>query len=304
MYNASLQGANLARIKLHGASLDSANLQGVNFTGAELQQSSLSSAQMQNANFFSAQLQSVVLSHSQMQSANLINAKLQNASLWYTQLQGANLTVAQLQNANLVQAQLQGAVLINTELQAAHLYSSNLNGIIIQDIDLRGTEDVPDASVFGIKGANNIVSNKKLIWSLIEEDANYVADLQERENYLARMRQIEKTIPTDEAIQKLKHNPTAIADSALAGFIGLCGYTSIRDKVSALQGFRISYRMLIRGIPELESTISVKNNPNYVPLLTDIDRKLCTLPECADIRDDIDGLNCQPFLKESRKINK
>jgi uncharacterized protein YjbI with pentapeptide repeats len=297
--NISLQGADLSGIKLQGASLDSAKLQGVNFTGAQLQQSSISNAQMQNANFFAAQLQSAVLSHSQMQGAYLVNAKLQNASLWYTQLQGSNLTVAQLQNANLVQAQLQGAILINTELQAAHLYSSNLIGTIVQDIDLRGAENIPEVVVFGVEGEKSIISNKRLIWSIITDDAKYMTDLQERETYLARMEQVEKTIPSDEARQKLKHNPTTIAGSAFSGFLGMCSDPSIKDKAFALQSFRTSYRMLRRGIPELESTISVKNNPDYAPLLTDIDRKLCTLPECADIRDKIEGLDCKPFLKES-----
>jgi hypothetical protein len=34
---------------------------------------------------------------------------------------------------------------------------------------------------------------------------------------------------------------------------------------------------------------------DYQTTLTEIDRTLCTLPACADLKDDIEGLDCGPF---------
>ena len=67
------------------------------------------------------------------------------------------------------------------------------------------------------------------------------------------------------------------------------------SRLAAAQSFRHRYQSL--QVQEIE-----ENYHDYQRVLKDIDRSLCTLPECSDLRDEIKGLDCKPYLQKQAQL--
>ena len=112
-----------------------------------------------------------------------------------------------------------------------------------------------------------------------EGDANPALIQTERQEYFDRINQ---------AQQYLIYKPNTIANSALSA---ICNPKyEIKDKLpketrlTSAQVFRNSYIHIDKKFNQ---------NPDYPKILLDIDYQLCTLDECKDLRDGIEGLDCQ-----------
>lgn len=282
--SAQLQGADLAWVQLQGAKLVGAQLQradlmggqlqGVNLGGARLQGADLAWVQLQGANLQGAQLQGVFLRQAQLQGADLRGAQLQGTDLTDAQLQGADLRRAQLQGANLKGAQLQGAILYETPIQ----YALNI--------------DTSEVAVFGTSGQINLFDKKKPFWNDFENLAETIPNGHSREQYNERIQQAKKSDLTSIVEQYLRYKPAEIAQTALSK---ICAKEPInKSPFLAVREFRRRYFSLYANIVGDQ-----QQNSDYQSLLKDIDRKLCTLDECADLRKDIEGLDCKAYLKKT-----
>lgn len=123
-----LNGAELARARLHRVELDRAHLK----------RASLAWAQMQAASLIGANLQNATLRGTCLQLARLPIAKLHGANLEQVQLQAALATGAYFQGAALAGAQLHGARLNHAKLQGAHLADAQLQGASLQNAKFGG----------------------------------------------------------------------------------------------------------------------------------------------------------------------
>ncbi|MEQ1544151.1 pentapeptide repeat-containing protein [Methyloglobulus sp.] len=302
---AQLQGSNLKNAYLHGVHLDYAQLENADLEGAQLEFSDLSDARLQGAN----------LQYTILRSANLSGVDLRFSFLNMTQLQDALLSLAVLIGATLDHVNLAGV-----DLSSAYLIGADLNGANLTGADL-GNAQLQGASLTGasLKGAN--VDSAELSGIIVDEtsfeevsfginsERNHIPVFSKSGNIdmlfinppvsFFKVMIVDPTAfggaffkPKISKKQNFYHAPSEIAKAALTG---VC--TTPLRSIAA-----ISFRGQYQGLQNEDNKL--KTNKEYQVLLTDIDRKLCTLPECADIRDDIDGLDCQPFLKKSRKINK
>jgi uncharacterized protein YjbI with pentapeptide repeats len=277
----------LWKTQLQAANLLEAQLQGAILLGVQLQGTNLTKAQLQGAYLFRAQLQDVDLVEAQLQGADMVSVQLQGADLSNAQLQGANLTKAQLQGSDLSDAQLQGAILYNTLVQ--------------------GVKGTSKTAVFGINGQGKLFDKQESNWSDLEKLAETIPDTKHRENYQNRIQKAQEATKSNQASiaeQNLYYAPKKIAQIVLPM---VCVSSGIKDdsRLAAIQAFRHQYL----GLQNKNKSIlyfrllkgNLIQNPDYPALLKDIDRKLCTLKECADLRADIEGLDCKPYLENTTK---
>ncbi len=269
----SLQGAYLSFTQMQGADLKYSVMEGANLGIAKLQGANLGGVQMQGANLGGAQMQGANLFSAQMQGAN-IGAEMQGAIFSYAEMQGADLSSAQMQGSDLSSAQMQGADLIRAQTQGAMLSSTSMQGALLNT----------KMPVYG-KNSTTLFNNTGTDWGKIEKLADAIPYLYKRQKYLERIKQAQQPNEINQAQQKLHYEPKAIANSALSK---ICNYKQL---VSA-QAFRKSY---------INMYYDLKQNPDYPNILLDIDYQLCTLDVCKDIRDGIEGLDCQKALQNPPK---
>jgi len=62
---------------------------------------------------------------------------------------------------------------------------------------------------------------------------------------------------------------------------------------------QIFYRYLLNSYIHIDKKFN--QNPDYPKILLDIDYQLCTLDVCKNIRDGIEGLDCQKALQNPPK---
>ena len=294
---AKLESADLIDVDLTMAKLRNATLQHANLRSAKLKGADLKRARLAGANLASAELPGADLTNAGLDGANLANANLQGALLKGTRLQGASLWAAKLQGADLREAQLQGADLLSAEFQGADLRSAQLQGALLQGTVLAGAAPPPAAGVTDLVwnkkirlNSNCVPVDQSLIGNLnLKADSvdwgaitNLVDRLPEKshQGFLERI-QDARNRPPGEALSVLKRDPKVIQCVVLPDLCGKDQENAYPEsRRAAIQGIRLNYR--------------VQNKS----LTTDIDRTLCTLPACADLKGNIEGLDCAPFAKK------
>ncbi len=325
---AQLQGANLSRIHLENADLTGSELQIVNLKLAQLQYAKLDNAQLQIANLYMAQLQEASLVLTQLQGANLNNAQLQGADLQQAHLEGASVSDANLEGAFLLGAklrctvldysQLQGANLIAAGLQGASLNATDLTGAFLDETNFKGTKLTPKKtfrvliykttlkpSEFSDGSVSIITKHFGKIEGYIQAfDPSYptiryetfIVDAKERKEFNECSTKAESSEKIDFTQLPFRHTPSEIGGVAVQKICEY-GYYSFpekyqNDKLSSVKAFRRAYT------DRFKPYLQIPKPPQTV--LTDIDYNLCTLPECADIRDQIEGLVCSAVLKKQQ----
>jgi uncharacterized protein YjbI with pentapeptide repeats len=309
LHHAELQGADLSHSNLRGSNFVATKLQSAHLNGAELQGSSFSFTNLQKADLSSAKLNYATISGPLLQGAIFENASLQGVKIYVSDLQIANFESAQLQDAyiestgmqgtNLRNAQLQGTHLTNVNLQIADLRGAGLAGIFLEMVNFQGTTFSPKAD-FSIIQAKNAYKTNVPDWKALKDKAKFIEDADLRKKFLAIINQTETTTKSISTQPPFRNSPDQIAKSALLQIndwfddgIPLAGMRFINPELSSTQAFRQAY----------QNKIENKEEPlqDYLTVLKDIDYNLCTLPQCADIRDKIEGLDCQTVLEAQRK---
>ncbi|GHO60013.1 pentapeptide repeat-containing protein [Ktedonobacter robiniae] len=148
LFEAHLEGANLAGARLNtadlrlvhgkGADLRYAHLERANLSGAQFEGANLTGALLDHVYFTGCQLSSAKLAHARFNGATLFGAQLQGAFLVEVEAKGANFTGSQLVGADLRKANLQGASFLGANLQGADLSQANLEGAIFVGVQLEG----------------------------------------------------------------------------------------------------------------------------------------------------------------------
>ncbi|MDY6938352.1 MAG: pentapeptide repeat-containing protein [Cyanobacteriota bacterium] len=164
-----LDGANLAGIRLLGATLTHASLQGSNFYGpgedGRFETFDDAIADLSEANLEAADLSEAVLSRALLNRANLMQANLDRANLSGASLNGANLSSAQAIGANFQNARLDRASLTGADLTQANftgvsflgasLGRANAEGSLLENADLRQSQwQEANLSAANLKGAD------------------------------------------------------------------------------------------------------------------------------------------------------
>ena len=284
--------------KMPRAQLSGLSLQGANLSGAQMQGAGLSGAQMQGAYFNEAQMQGADLKLAQMQGAYFFHAQMQESDLNWAQMQGAVLTFAQMQGAFFYKAQMQGANFIWTQMQGAYFIDAQMQGVILSDTSVQGAlldTEMTEMPVYG-KDSAKLFKDGATDWAEIEKVADSIPNSSLRQDYLNRIRQAQKPDQIKKAEQYLTYKPKAIANSALSA---ICNSKNLVDeilpketRITSAQAFRKSY---------INMNEYFKKNPDYPNILLDIDFQLCTLDVCKDIRDGIEGLDCQKATQNPPK---
>jgi uncharacterized protein YjbI with pentapeptide repeats len=300
LFDAQLQAANLSFAKLQAANLSNAQLQAANLWYAQLQAADLLGAQLQAANLEGAQLQAADLRTAELQAANLSRAQLQAAELRYVQLQAANLEATQLQAANLRDAQLQAANLEATQLQAANLEDAEMQAANLEDTQLQAANLVyvelqaalfRKTALFGasLPQASAVYLGKPPFddqapdWKALESLALGIPEGPDRDQFLERIKQAETKGNNPDTLARLTHDPTVVYRKLLPE---VCGWHNRAE----------SRRVAVRGIrSNYQNSMIQFRDPEFPKTRTEIDRTLCQHPACADLKDDIDGLDCRPF---------
>jgi uncharacterized protein YjbI with pentapeptide repeats len=295
----NMQGAILAGASLQGANMSETLLQGADLSGSKLQAAKLFRAELQGANLSYASLQAAALDQAQMQGTDLTKTNMQGTSLPGAKMQGAYLNGTEMQAAFMNFADMQGAHLRDAHLQGASLVNTNMDGIILEDTDPEQKISASDHSRpgFFIISIAGIYSDP---WDEIEKYGDSIGVKFLREQHKTRIREAEKGKHTNKTLGQLTyHAPQEIAHATIGGLCSIDSYKHIfyekNDGISAIRYFRLSYQKLKQSIEEPST------EREYKKLLIDIDSKICTLPECANIRDVIEGLDCKFFLEESAK---
>ena len=257
--------------------------------------SSLRLLSLPQQNLSRAQLRGV-----RLQGADLLEAQMQGANLMRAQMQGANMGLAELQGANLESAQMQGADLGRAQMQGADLGGAQMQGAILNETAVQSASGTSKTAVFGIKGQSGLFEEKKPDWDGIEKMAETLPDAQRREAYRQRIRQAAKPGQVSDAEQNLRYAPTVIAQAALSEVCKPVEYPPKDARKDAAQAFRRRYHEL-PGIWGISYGDNLKQNSEYQALLQDIDRTLCTLEACADLREDIEGLDCKTYIQNLPK---
>jgi uncharacterized protein YjbI with pentapeptide repeats len=104
-----LQGLELMKAKLRGASFGRSNLSNINMTGADAFNAKFLSAVMPGAKLDNARLSEADFTKADLTGASMREADLRGARLFRTKLVGADLSGARLRGADLVNADLSGA---------------------------------------------------------------------------------------------------------------------------------------------------------------------------------------------------
>jgi hypothetical protein len=219
---------------------------------------------------------------------------LAGAYLDGVQMQGAYLYRTRLQGAYFYKTQMQGAILGGTQLQGAELFDTSMTGAILYDTALTHTRNIPDSAVWGVV-PDHLFSGEKPDWQAIKNYSTTIPGGESRKQYLERITLAENHAPEAKVHEKLHYRPADIAKQALKEICFFDPIYSIRtiesdrERSSSATAFRQGYLNL-----KNENSDLLKNR-DYLMITADIDRQLCTLKECADIRDKIEGLNCKPF---------
>ena len=287
--------AQLSKLSLQGAYLSWAKMQGCFLAGARMQGADLKFVQMQGAYFSDAQMQGAFLSYAQMQGANFIEAQMQGADFYSANMQGAKLNLAQMQGADLHHAQLQGADLRDAQMQGTDLQDALIQGTILSSTSIQGVLLDTEMPVYG-KDSAALFEDGVIDWAEIEKKADAIPDSSTRQYYLKLIKQAQQPNQINQAQQKIHYEPKAIANSALSAICNSKdGFDHIlprETRLASAQAFRKSY---------INIGESFKKNPDYPKILLDINYQLCTLNECKDLRDGIEGLDCQKALQNPPK---
>jgi hypothetical protein len=270
--------------------LESQRLPRADFRNAQMDGAFLWGAQLQGAELGNTHLQGAVLMFARLEGAGLSPAYLQGADLARANLQGADVSYAYLQGADVSYAQLQGADVSYAQLQGADLSGADLQGAIAKKTGFQGAAASNSSGAWLLEPPFDPSS---VNWDAIEKLAAEIPDAaRKRQAFLERI-QAAKTRPSGEAEKSLRHDAGAVHREVLPA-VCQAKDSDNRQKDrefrrSAAWGIRRNYIRLkekLGDIPELSST------------MTEIDRTLCTLPACADLRNDIDGLDCGPFTNK------
>jgi Pentapeptide repeats (8 copies) len=129
----ALQELNADGIPLVGVDLSGAFLQGIHLQSAHLSRSNLSAADLRDSDLTSADVS----------DANLRSANCRNCILRSADLERADLTDSDLVSADLTAADISGGTLANADLRNATL----------TNLKWRGSPNLKNANVFGVKNA-------------------------------------------------------------------------------------------------------------------------------------------------------
>jgi hypothetical protein len=131
LLGASLQNAQLSRLRLEEADLSGAQLNWARLFSCHARRADLLGASLQGAHLFWVRLEEADLSGVQFKEAllvwvdlrmvKLLGASLRDAMLFWVWLQGADLSYADLRDAQLSRTYLEGANLSGAQLQGANL---------------------------------------------------------------------------------------------------------------------------------------------------------------------------------------
>ena len=283
----SLRLVDLSGQKMPLAQLSRFRLQGADLSHAQMQGADLSLAHMQEADLVDVQMQGADLSLAQMQGADLLEAQMQGANCPFAQMQGANLRKAQIQGAYLIDVWIQGAYLGDAQIQGADLTLTQMQGVILDSTSMQGAflhNEIPVYGGYPMKLFGNTVTD----WALIEKLADQIPNSLRREIYLDRIKQAQQPKQINQAQQNLHYEPRAIANSALSE---ICKTKYILKGILPKENYLTSAQAFRNGYIDIDERF--KQNPDYPKIVLDIDYQLCTLDECKDLRNGIEGLDCQ-----------
>ncbi len=339
LMDANLHGANLTGVNMEKAGLSGINLQNAELRNANLSLAHLNSAILLGADLSLANLSEADLSHSILLGADLTQTKAHNADFSFASLQGVNLTFAQLQGSNLHAANLTGtslhvtlllgADLTYTKMVGADLTNTQMTGAILDATDLRGTSPSPDwwsgyfivqdygyqikefsggTAISGgtvgipqlsVNFTENPVEKENPDWERLKSFGEDILNSTLKSDYENHMTSAKQQFNSVKEPPKFKHLPSSLAYQVM---VQLCRSP---DSLFAITGIRQNYANLEHKLKNYEGIPEVKYNKSQIPeaklVIEDIERQLCTLEECADIRDKIDDMDCQPLLKKTKK---
>jgi uncharacterized protein YjbI with pentapeptide repeats len=339
LIGANLHGANLTSVNMEKAGLSGINLQNAELRNANLSFAYLDSATLLGANLASAKLTGANFNHANLIGVNLSQTEAYNADFSFASLQGANLTFAQLQGSNLHAANLTGtslhvtlllgADLTYTKMVGADLTNTQMTGAILDATDLRGTSPSPDwwsgyfivqdygykieessggtaisGGTVGIPQSSvniteNPVEKEKPDWERLKLLSENILNPKLKKDYEDIMTSAEKRFNSVKDLPVFKHFPSGLAYQVI---VQLCRSP---DSLFAITGARQNYSNLEHRLNEYEGFPQAKVKVSQIPeaklAIKEIDRQLCLLDECATIREDIDELDCKPFLKTTPK---
>jgi len=301
--SAQLEGANLSNTQLYKANLKNANIQRGNLELAQLQEANLSGAQLQGSYMWLTQMQGVSARKVNFMCAELGSSIGAAITRRAAQLQGADLSHANFQGAALEQVDFRGADLSWAELQHSKLFDTKFNGAIFNDTELSDTGTNP---AFISRSEKAMISHIYSSFGKILEGTS--------PNWAA-MRYWAKILSSEEIIQLSSETRLVVID---AGCCQLCGdpspsgtyiqgtyiqddqviYQTVIPELCKMKGSRQSRLAAVRGIRENYS-IYEDTSP---PVPTEIDKVLCTIPQCVDIKQDIEGLNCTLSGSAKKKV--
>lgn len=259
----NLPQANFGRKAIHtDTERIDAQLQGAHFLGAKLTGANLRGANLEGADLRATDLQGAKLEGAHLQGADLMGADLKGAELDHAQLQGSNLQDADLSEADLEGAQLQGVILLRTGIDEKFIF---------------GTLDTQKTAVFGLDGRQG---------QLFRQSIKKQPSTLEQGLYYAP-KEIAQTVLPIVCDNKEDKAYTAKDNS----FIFPVKKT-YRYRLAATKAFRQSY---------VKQSIyyKIEQNTDYHDLLKDIDLKLCTLQECADLIKDFKEIDCITIIKSA-----
>ena len=148
LYKTSLEMAFLDEASLNGALLDEASLYKASLNGASLNRASLNGtfldkASLNHASLFGALLINASVEWAFLDGASLNGASLNGASLKGTSLDGASLNYASLYKTSFERTSLEGASFYKASLEGNSFYKASLNGVSFYEASLNEAIDLP-----------------------------------------------------------------------------------------------------------------------------------------------------------------
>ncbi|MEI7870133.1 MAG: hypothetical protein WCI11_19795 [Candidatus Methylumidiphilus sp.] len=128
---------------------------------------------------------------------------------------------------------------------------------------------------------------KKPDWKAMERLAVDIPEGTDRDEFLKRIKQAETKGNDPATLAALSHDPGAVYRELLPT---ICAVNQSKSRRAAVRGIRRNYQNYQRGK-------ELNDDPEFPKTLTEIDRTLCQNPACADLKNDIDGLDCSQFDK-------
>jgi uncharacterized protein YjbI with pentapeptide repeats len=126
LFEADIEGINLADSPLNEAYMPYANLSYANLQNSEIVAAELGDIRLYQANLSNANLKGTNLSRANLRYANLQGANLSNVNLQGADLYNANLSNTNLRSADLSGANLEQAKLSNAELSGCNLFRAKM----------------------------------------------------------------------------------------------------------------------------------------------------------------------------------